>query len=198
MGRLISFLAKSKVPLDPTLTVDEDTLALSLDDQINNQNNKYLDPRQLEKWKQQERNPEYNVPPELKRAAVDAFEKRKQFVGMCARAGVRIVAGTDGPGLGTFLPGFGLQHELQLLVQSGLTPLQAIQAATINSAKALGREDKLGVISAGYLADMVILEADPLNNISNLSKIDQVIKNGNIYRPADLLSAKHSPKTPAN
>jgi len=68
-------------------------------------------------------------------------------------AGVRIVAGTDGAGLGTMLPGFGLQHELQLLVESGLTPLQAIQAATINAAAALRKEHDLGGVEPGYFAD---------------------------------------------
>ena len=135
--------------------------------------------------------PEFaRLPSDLKQAAIDGYEKRKQFVGMCNRAGVRIVAGTDGAGLGTMLPGFGLQHELQLLVESGLTPLQAIQAATINAAAALRKEHDLGGVEPGYFADIVILEADPLKDISNTQKLDLVIDGGKSYKPTELLKAK--------
>jgi len=186
LRQLVSFLAKRSVALDPTLAVDEDAFSLSRDDQINNQNNRYLPPQLLEKWKR-EPIPEFdNLPAELKQAGIDGFEKRKKFIAMCAKAGVRIITGTDGAFWGTLLPGFGLQHELQLLVHSGLTPLQAIQAATLNSAQTLGKERELGQVAPGYFADLVILEADPLEEIGNASRIDLVMKAGQSYKPADL------------
>ncbi len=189
MKRLVRFLAESNIILDPTLVADGSTFLLSQDDQINNPNNRYLPPQLFNKWKG-EPVPQFDkLPAELKQVAIDGFEKRKQFVGMCSRAGVHIIAGSDGAGLGTLLPGFGLQHELQLLVQSGLTPLQAIQAATINSAAALGKEHDLGVIEPGYFADVLILEADPIKEISNTQKIDLVIEAGRPYKPLDLLNA---------
>jgi len=107
---------------------------------------------------------------------------------------VRIVAGTDGAALGALVPGFGLQRELQLLAQSGLTPLQSLQAATITAAQALGKEHELGVIAQGSLADMVIVEADPLAEIRNASRISLVVKNGTVYRPDDLLKHAAQPK----
>src|SRR5262249_1111123 len=128
------------------------------------------------------------LPSDLKQAAINGYEKRRQFVEMCNRAGVRIVAGTDGAGLGTMLPGFGLQHELQLLVESGLTPLQAIQAATINAGPALRKEHDLGAVEPGYFADIVILEADPLKDIRNTEKIDLVVEAGRPHTPTDLLN----------
>jgi imidazolonepropionase-like amidohydrolase len=186
MRELVSFLAKRKVFLDPTLTVDEFTFVLSRDDQINDRNNRYLPPQLFEKWKQEPIPEFYKLPPELKQAAVDGLEKRKKFIAMCARAGVRIIAGTDGAGWGTLLPGSGLQHELQLLVHSGLTPLQAIQAATLNSAQALGKEREFGQVAPGFFADIVILEADPLEEIGNAAKISLVMKAGKSYKPGEL------------
>lgn len=85
---------------------------------------------------------------------------------------------SNGVGLGTMLPGYGLQHELELLVQSGLTPLAAVQAATVNAAAALRKGDDLGAVEPGYLADLIILSADPLKDTRNSQKIDLVIAAG--------------------
>ncbi|HEY1271804.1 MAG TPA: amidohydrolase family protein [Terriglobales bacterium] len=186
MQQLVSFLARSGVALDPTMTVDEDIL-LSRDDQINNPNNRYLPPELLDKWKQEPVTAGDVLPAELKQAGIDGFEKRKKFIAMCERAGVRIIAGTDGPYWGTLVPGFALQHELQLLVDSGLTPLQAIQAATVNAAQTLGKERELGQVAAGYFADIVIVDASPLEDIRNAGKIDLVMKAGRSYEPAELM-----------
>jgi imidazolonepropionase-like amidohydrolase len=195
MKKLVLFLAGSHVALDPTLTVDEVSFVLSQDEQINNPNNRYLPAPLFEKWKR-EPVPEFDkLPPDLKQAGIDGFEKRKQFVAMCARAGVLIIAGTDGAFWGTLLPGFGLQHELHLLVQAGLTPLQAIQAATINSARPLHREQDLGRVSPGYFADMVIVADDPLSDIDNAARIEWVTKMGNVYKPADLLNLQPAEDT---
>src|SRR5262249_46611993 len=133
--------------------------------------------------------PEFaKLPPGLRPSGVAGFEKRKRFVAMCRRAGVHIIAGSDGAGLGTLLPGFGLQNELRLLVQWGLTPMEAIQAATIESAAALGKPHDLGSIEPGSFADMLIVAADPLQAIDNTRKIDLVIAGGRPLEPADLLS----------
>lgn len=122
----------------------------------------------------------FRLPPELKDAAAAGFRKRLQFIGMCSRAGVQIIAGTDGVGTGTLLPGFGLQHELELLAQAGLTPIQVIQAATINAARALKKDQELGSIEAGKLADLVILSSSPLVDIRNTAKIDGVMIGGRL------------------
>jgi len=193
MRKLIAFLAKSKVFLDPTLTVDEDDFVRSYAEKIDHPNNRFLRPQLFQKWKA-EPVPEFaRLSSDLRPVARAAFEKRKQFVGMSAQKGVRIIAGTDGAALGTLVPGFGLQHELQLLAESGLTPLQSLQAATITAAQALGK-DELGVIAQGSLADMVIVEADPLTDIQNASHVSLVVKDGTIYRPDDLL--KHIAQKP--
>jgi imidazolonepropionase-like amidohydrolase len=103
-------------------------------------------------------------------------------------AGVPLIAGTDGPGLGPKLPGFGLHSEMELLVKAGLTPLDALRAATNTAAGALRADKDLGVIEPGKLADLLILDADPLQNISNARRIYRVLKGGKIYDPQELLA----------
>jgi len=100
------------------------------------------------------------------------------------RAGIRIVAGTDI----FFLPQ-GLHWDLELLVRAGLSPLEALRTATSNAAAALGLEGRLGCISPGAAADLVVLEADPLEDIRNTQKIYAVIQGGRIIDRASLLKA---------
>jgi imidazolonepropionase-like amidohydrolase len=106
-------------------------------------------------------------------------------------AGVVVVLGSDtasaGSGTGVLL-GLASQVELALLVEAGLTPLQAIQAATINPARMIGREKELGTVESGKLADLLILDADPLADISNVYQIHRVIKSGVVFDPAKLLN----------
>jgi imidazolonepropionase-like amidohydrolase len=95
--------------------------------------------------------------------------------------GVAIVAGTDGA-----VPGFSLLRELELYVRAGLTPLQAIQSATVVPARALGLDKDSGRIAAGMRADLVILDANPLIDISALRRTRFVVSNGRMYSPAQL------------
>ena len=108
-------------------------------------------------------------------------------MGMCNQAGVKIIAGTDGPSIGSLLPGFGLHHELELLVASGLSPLQALRAATLTAAEALGKNERLGTVEAGKFADMIVLDADPLQDVHNLTKISLLVQGGKTYSPDALL-----------
>jgi len=80
-----------------------------------------------------------------------------------------------------------LHRELELLASSGLSPLQALRAATSTAAEALGKESELGTIAPGKFADMVIVDADPLKVIQNLRKIHLVIEGGKAYTPEGLL-----------
>jgi len=112
------------------------------------------------------------------------FAEYKEVVRMANSAGVVIVTGSDIAA--ERIPGFTLQDELALLVESGLTPMQALQAATINSATVTKRDKDLGSIDAGKLADLVLLNADPLADIHNTSKIDAVIVDGKLLRRAVL------------
>jgi imidazolonepropionase-like amidohydrolase len=187
MKALIDFLAQRKVFLDPTFTVDEAFFVESVyQAQRSHPNNRYLPRRTLEQWSQPP--PDlFRVPPELREMSAAGFPKRLQFIGLCARAGVRIIAGTDGAGLGIMMPGFGLHHELSLLARAGLSPMEILRAATLTAAEALGHEKELGTIEAGKFADVVVLTADPLADIANAQKIDVVVKGGEVYSPRTLL-----------
>jgi imidazolonepropionase-like amidohydrolase len=184
---LVNRLAVSRVFLDPTLVVDEYFNASSAEAEKKDPNNKYLSAEFLEGASQAFQNPLFQIPPELKTAAVEAVRKEQRFVGMCNEAGVRIIAGTDGPGVGRLLPGFGLQRELELLVEAGLSPLQALRAATSTAAEALGKEDRLGTLESGKLADLVVLDADPLAAIQNVKNVRTVVQGGKVYEPSALL-----------
>lgn len=92
-------------------------------------------------------------------------------------AGVPILAGTDAP-IGFLTPGASLHEELKLLVNAGLTPLEAIRAATIAPAAFMGLENETGAVRAGMAADLVLLTGNPLADISNTTAIDMVIKDG--------------------
>lgn len=107
------------------------------------------------------------------RMARVAFKKYMELVGMLDRAGIAIVAGTDTPAPWV-LPGAGLLRELELLVEAGLTPMRALQAATGRAAEVLRRSQDIGTIRPGRYADLVLLEADPLADIRNLRKIHAV------------------------
>jgi imidazolonepropionase-like amidohydrolase len=84
------------------------------------------------------------------------------------------------------VPGISLHQELIPLVEAGLTPLEALRACTLNPARVLRLIDSLGTIEAGKLADLVLLEADPLADIRNTQRIRAVVANGRLYRRADL------------
>jgi imidazolonepropionase-like amidohydrolase len=109
------------------------------------------------------------------------MDRRLQMVGAMHRAGVPLLAGTDAAWFQPYTyAGFSLHDELSLLVRAGLTPLESLQTATINPALYLGLEKDLGNIAKGKLADMVMLDGDPLLDIGNTRKIDVLIVNGRL------------------
>jgi len=108
----------------------------------------------------------------------DGYRKVQQFLARFAQAGGKIYAGTDSSAATT--PGLSLHHEMELLVDAGLTPMQAIMAATVNGAELLGLERRIGTVEKGKAADLVLVDANPLQDITNTKKIFKVIKDGRI------------------
>src|SRR5262252_7880029 len=113
------------------------------------------------------------------------YQKQVDLVGMMRRAGVELLAGTDVLNPSCF-PGFSLHEELALLVEAGLTPLEALQAATLNPAHFLGQAQEFGTVEEGKRADLVLLDANPLEAISNTYKIYAVVVNGRLLDKAAL------------
>src|SRR4029077_18135593 len=108
-----------------------------------------------------------------------------KMVGEMNKAGVPILAGTDTAAGVRVYPGFSLHEELELLVQAGLTPMQALQASTANAAKYLGLADT-GTIEKGKQADLVLLDSNPLQDIKSTRKIQSVVLAGRYFSRADL------------
>ncbi len=102
------------------------------------------------------------------------------------QAGVPLLAGTDTAAGVDLIPGVSLHLELERFVAAGLTPLAALQTATVNAARFLGREQDFGSIDSGKLADLVLLDANPLDDIRNTRRIDSVIGNGHYYPRSEI------------
>ena len=113
-------------------------------------------------------------------------EKELEVVNAMHRAGVSFLAGTDTPPGVYIFPGFSLHEELQRFVAAGFTPMEALQTATLNPAKFLGMDDRLGTVEKGKLADLVLLDANPLDDIRNTQKIAAVVVNGRYFSRAEL------------
>jgi imidazolonepropionase-like amidohydrolase len=114
------------------------------------------------------------------------LDEELEVVRLLHEKGVPFLAGTDTPPGVYIFPGFSLHDELQRFVAAGFTPLEALQTATLNPALFFGMEDQLGTIEKGKLADLVLLKANPLDNIANTQKIAAVISNGHYFSSNDL------------
>lgn len=112
------------------------------------------------------------------------FSELIPLVALLHRQGVKLLAGTD-CAVSIIYPGFSLHEELELLVGAGLSPMEALLTATANPASVLGRKD-LGTIQTGNLADLVLLDGNPLDDIRNTRKIRAVVGRGTVYSRADL------------
>jgi imidazolonepropionase-like amidohydrolase len=117
------------------------------------------------------------------------LKKEMQFEREFVVAGGLLMAGCDPTGYGAVLPGFGDQRNLELLVEAGFTPEQAIQIYSQNGAKYLGREDRIGTIAAGKQADLVVVTGGPAKDISAVERVDIVFKQGVGYDPAKLIDS---------
>jgi len=117
------------------------------------------------------------------------LKKEMEFERLFVAAGGLLIAGPDPTGYGGVLPGFGDQREVELLVEAGFSPVEAIKIATSNGARYLGRLDELGTVATGKLADLVLVKGDPSARISDIRNVVTVFKDGIGYDPAKLIEA---------
>jgi imidazolonepropionase-like amidohydrolase len=125
-----------------------------------------------------------SIPPNADSVGRAMLAKRLRQVRTMQRAGVHILTGTDAP-LRNSPPGFGLHEELTLLARGGMSPFDVLKAATIEPARYFGMLDSTGTIAAGKLADLVLLDANPLADIRNTRRISAVIANGRLFTGAE-------------
>jgi enamidase len=120
---------------------------------------------------------------------IKLFPKAMALERAFARAGGLLVAGTDPTGSGGVIPGFANQRQLELLVDAGFSPLEAIMIGTLNGAKYLGREKSIGTITVGKQADLVVIDGDPSRAIGDVRKVDIVFRQGIGFDPAKLIAS---------
>ncbi len=122
-------------------------------------------------------------PPGMEQRYRESFTKMVELIGRMYRAGIPIEDGTDS------MAGFAFDRELELDVQAGIPPNKVLQDATLNSARIMKLDADLGSIAPGKLADLTLVNGDPVANISDIRKTALVVKNGVIYKPEELYSA---------
>ena len=117
------------------------------------------------------------------------FKKEMEFERDFVKEGGLLLAGEDPTGYGGVLAGFGDQREVELLVEAGFTPVEAIHIATENGARFLGEDDQIGTLAAGKDADLVLIDGDPSSKIADIEKVEIVFKNGVGYDSAKLIES---------
>ncbi len=185
-SRIFARLVKNRTWQVPTLVVKQGQTFIDDIVKRGDARLKYIPPSEQEWWSPQKnflfryRTPEYIV---YKKRL---FQKELELVGAMHRAGVPIMTGTDVISAYIF-PGFSLHDELALFVEAGLAPMAALQTATRNPAEFLGLLDSLGTIERGKIADLVLLDANPLNDIHNSRRVNAVVMGGR-YLPKEMLT----------
>ena len=119
------------------------------------------------------------------------LRKEMDFEREFVSAGGLLIGGCDPTGNGGALPGFGDERNLELLVEAGFKPEEAIRIYSYNAALYLGQSDKIGAIAPGKNADLVVVEGDPTTHISDVEKVKYVFKNGTAFDPAKLIESVH-------
>lgn len=117
------------------------------------------------------------------------FKKELEFEHEFVKQGGTLLAGLDPTGYGGVIAGFGDQREVELLVEAGFTPPEAIHIATSNGAEFLGELDKIGTLAAGKEADIVVIDGDPSENIKDIERVETVFKDGVGYDSAKLIES---------
>jgi enamidase len=118
-----------------------------------------------------------------------AFPKGMAFERAFVKAGGTLIVGTDPTGGGGLVPGYSNQRAIELLVEAGFSPLEAIRIATLNGATYLGRGAITGSIQVGKLADLVVLRGDPSADITAIRNVDLVFRQGVAFDPTRLIES---------
>lgn len=178
---LVKKLVDKRVALTSTLTVFEtftkgrptppglDVLTPSLRDSF------------MRAYERAQQNPQSTYP--------TLFPKGMALERAFAKAGGMLLAGTDPTGSGGVVPGYSNQRQIELMVEAGFSPLEAISIATLNGAKYLGRDSRIGSIAAGKQADLVVVLGDPSRTIGDVRRVETVFKQGVGYDPAKLVES---------
>jgi hypothetical protein len=117
------------------------------------------------------------------------FKRDMELERAFAAAGGLLLGGPDPTGNGGVVPGFGDQREIELLVEAGFSPVEAIKVATLNGATYLERQDQIGTIAAGKNADLLVIKGDPASHISDIEHVEIIFKDGVGYDSQKLIDS---------
>ncbi len=170
--KVVDLLVRKKIVVDDTLALYELISRTAAENRANEPGIAKLPPALHMVW---------GIQPELAGPGAASFAKWMELVGLLHRRGVRLVAGTD-----IAVPGHSLHRELELYVQAGFTPMEAIQAATIVPARVMRRDKEVGTVERGKRADLIVVAGDPLADISATRKVVKVIARGRVHDPTVL------------
>lgn len=184
---LIALLVNRRVVVDPTLVVFRNMIYLNDLEEIHKHPDLARVPKRMLRYWESYRLGRA-LKPDTRESRLREILKYQELTGMLHRAVVTLLVGTDTPEP-YVVPGFSIHQELEMLVESGLSPSAALQAATFNNAQILNQAENLGSIAVGKRADLVVLTADPTQDIHNTRAIDFVVRGGRVLKPADLLKA---------
>ena len=178
---LVKTLIERRVAVTSTLTVFElNTPGRPLPPGLD-----VLVPQLREQYLQNRARVEANTQSIYPRLFPKAMSLEREFV----RAGGLLIAGTDPTGGGGVIPGYSNHRQLELLVEAGFTPLEAIQIGTLNGARYLGRDARVGSLAPGKQADLVVVNGDPSTAIADVRKVELVFKQGVGFDPAKLVAS---------
>lgn len=177
---IASKLKEFECYITPTFTVKQGNLKRLKQYPIDTDERDLFIPEYVKaKWILNSPNP---VPPNVLNLIDNTQKRQFEIVNLLNKQGVSILAGTDVANSNPFTyAGFSLQDELQNFVDAGLSPHESLKTATLNAAKFINRSDSLGLVKSGFLADLVILNENPLVDIKNTRNIESVITNGTLY-----------------
>jgi imidazolonepropionase-like amidohydrolase len=183
--RLVARLAANGTWVDPTLGIFHTIATMDQTDFANDPRRKYISAAMWTSWTAGVRSTA-----RLAQQGVmfrQILSKEHELIAMIRTARVGLLAGTDTGASNPYMfPGFSLHEELALLVDAGLTPMEALQAATRNAAVFMGKLDTLGTLEKGKSADMVLLDRNPLDDIKNTRTINTVVVRGKVWSKGDL------------
>ncbi|MCG8469663.1 MAG: amidohydrolase family protein [Gemmatimonadetes bacterium] len=191
--RLIDLIAEHQTWVDPTLMVFWGTLLfMDVPEVIDHPDHASVPDRLRAFWDRDRarRALDWGAAPLATREAT--WEKYLRLTTMLHEAGVPLLVGTDAPEP-QVTPGASLHHEMEFLVECGLSPGETLAAATLENARVLREEERRGAVEAGMIADLVLLDADPLQDVRNTRRVTDVIRGGRWLAPATILA--HAPTT---
>jgi hypothetical protein len=193
VDKVIAVLKTNHTWLVPTLVAKRGLAFMDMLDTVKDEKLDYLPHELTSSWKVENDFRVKNRTAQQWKDAKTLYKKNIIQLSLLNKKNIPLLAGTDFPNPYSF-PGSSLHDEFELMIEAGLTPLQAIQSATLNPAIYLDKTDSLGTIAENKYADILLLAENPLTNILNTRKIEALFINGKFYNKKDLESLKQQAK----